>query len=87
MFRKVISFIYEKIYFGDRVPLNYDKNIVIDKEKRFQYMQAFRHNIHNSILIRLRWQELTLPVRGVANIAPQPLTFLFVASKRMHMLV
>ena len=25
MFRKVISFIYKKIYFGDRVPLNYSR--------------------------------------------------------------
>ena len=25
MFKKVISFIYKKIYFGDRVPLNYSK--------------------------------------------------------------
>ena len=27
MSKKVISFIYEKIYFGDRVPLTVDKNL------------------------------------------------------------
>ena len=44
----------------------------------------------NNSLIRqwnLQWERLlTLPGRGGANLAP-PLTFLFVASKRMYMLV